>query len=81
MRGDSDELKFPTVKRNWHKRGTGKGHLPREALGASWYDMRGLRLAGRQRISAAAITPGFGRQTECEPCTCQDQKLTYIAIV
>jgi hypothetical protein len=26
------------------------------------------------------VTPGFGRQTECEPCTCQDQKLTYTAI-
>jgi hypothetical protein len=21
----------------------------------------------------AIVTPGFGRQTECEPCTCQDQ--------
>jgi hypothetical protein len=20
-----------------------------------------------------SVTPGFGRQTECEPCTCQDQ--------
>jgi hypothetical protein len=26
------------------------------------------------------VTPGFGRQTECEPCTCQDQKFTYTAI-
>jgi hypothetical protein len=26
------------------------------------------------------VTPGFGRQTECEPCTCQDQKLTYTVI-
>jgi hypothetical protein len=26
------------------------------------------------------VTPGFGRQTECEPCTCQDQKLTYTTI-
>jgi hypothetical protein len=26
------------------------------------------------------VTPSFGRQTECEPCTCQDQKLTYTAI-
>jgi hypothetical protein len=26
------------------------------------------------------VTPSFGRQTECEPCTCQDQKLTYIVI-
>jgi hypothetical protein len=27
-----------------------------------------------------AITPGFGRQTECEPCTCQDKKFTYTTI-
>jgi hypothetical protein len=26
------------------------------------------------------VTPGFRRQTECEPCTCQDQKLTYPAL-
>jgi hypothetical protein len=26
------------------------------------------------------VTPGFGRQTECEPCTWQDHKLTYTAI-
>jgi hypothetical protein len=26
------------------------------------------------------VTPGFARQTECEPCTCQDQKLTYTTI-
>jgi hypothetical protein len=26
------------------------------------------------------VTPGFGRQTECEPCTCQDQKFTYTTI-
>jgi transcription factor E2F7/8 len=26
------------------------------------------------------VTPGFGRQTECEPCTWQDQELTYTAI-
>jgi hypothetical protein len=26
------------------------------------------------------VTPDFGRQTECEPCTCQDQKLTYTTI-
>jgi hypothetical protein len=26
------------------------------------------------------ITPDFGRQTECEPCTCQDQKFTYTTI-
>jgi hypothetical protein len=26
------------------------------------------------------VTPGFRRQTECEPCMCQDQKLTFTAI-
>jgi hypothetical protein len=25
------------------------------------------------------VTPGFRRQTECEPCTCQDQLFTYTA--
>jgi septal ring factor EnvC (AmiA/AmiB activator) len=28
----------------------------------------------------ARVTPSFGRQTKCEPCTCQDQKLTYTTI-
>jgi hypothetical protein len=27
-----------------------------------------------------AVTPGFRRQTECEPCTCQDQLFTYTAV-
>jgi hypothetical protein len=26
------------------------------------------------------VTPGFRRQTECEPCTCQDQQFMYTAI-
>jgi hypothetical protein len=26
------------------------------------------------------VTPGFRRQTECEPCTCQDQQFTYTAV-
>jgi hypothetical protein len=28
----------------------------------------------------APVTPGFRRQTECEPCTCQDQLFTYTAV-
>jgi hypothetical protein len=28
----------------------------------------------------AAITPGYRRQTECEPCTCQDQLFMYTAV-
>jgi hypothetical protein len=27
-----------------------------------------------------AVTPGFRRQTECEPCTCQDQQFMYTAV-
>jgi hypothetical protein len=26
------------------------------------------------------VTPSFKRQTECEPCTCQDQQFTYTAV-
>jgi hypothetical protein len=29
---------------------------------------------------AVVVTPGFRRQTECEPCTCQDQLFTYTAV-
>jgi hypothetical protein len=28
----------------------------------------------------AYLTLSFGRQTKCEPCTCQDQKFTYTSI-
>jgi hypothetical protein len=28
----------------------------------------------------APVTPGFRRQNECEPCTCQDQLFTYTAV-
>jgi hypothetical protein len=27
-----------------------------------------------------SVTPGFRRQTECKPCTCQDQQFTYTAV-
>jgi hypothetical protein len=30
--------------------------------------------------SSITVTPGFRRQTECEPCTCQDQLFTYTAV-
>jgi hypothetical protein len=26
------------------------------------------------------VTRGFGRQTECKPCTCKVQKLTYTSV-
>jgi hypothetical protein len=28
----------------------------------------------------AIVTPGFRRQTECEPCMCQDQQFTYTTV-
>jgi hypothetical protein len=31
-------------------------------------------------IDMDAVTPGFRRQTECEPCTCQDQQFTYTTV-
>jgi hypothetical protein len=31
-------------------------------------------------FSMVVVTPGFRRQTECEPCTCQDQQFTYTAV-
>jgi hypothetical protein len=31
-------------------------------------------------LQMAIVTPSFRRQTECEPCTCQDQQSTYTAI-
>jgi hypothetical protein len=31
-------------------------------------------------LSSDSVTPGFRRQTECEPCTCQDQQFTYTAV-
>jgi hypothetical protein len=40
----------------------------------------GMKLLTTTILLTMIVTPGFGRQTECEPCTCQDQKLTYTAI-
>jgi hypothetical protein len=37
-------------------------------------------LLGMYTQSMSCVTPSFGRQTECESCTCQDQKLTYTTI-
>jgi hypothetical protein len=31
-------------------------------------------------FAVVLVTPGFRRQTECEPCTCQDQLFTYTAV-
>jgi hypothetical protein len=34
----------------------------------------------REDPSGDLVTPGFRRQTECGPCTCQDQQFTYTAV-
>jgi hypothetical protein len=37
-------------------------------------------MAAEETAAAADVTPGFRRQTECEPCKCQDQQFTYTAV-
>jgi hypothetical protein len=36
--------------------------------------------AAKNSAEKRCVTPGFRRQTECEPCTCQDQLFTYTAV-
>jgi hypothetical protein len=58
-----------------------KEQLPMEELNVnenltySKYPIRILETSHR-----ITVTPGFRRQTECEPCTCQDQLFTYTAV-
>jgi hypothetical protein len=30
-------------------------------------------IMGKAKAKEEVVTPGFRRETECEPCTCQDQ--------
>ena len=53
------------VKRNWRKIGTGKGHLPETALGATWHIACRLRLAGRRRIVTAASSDLCRGEAKC----------------
>jgi hypothetical protein len=39
-----------------------------------------LSYIAQVKIDSAIVTPGFRRQTKCEPCTCQDQQFTYTAV-
>jgi hypothetical protein len=58
------------------------GRIDRRAFSRGWLtrDQRAwLALLGRVQ-GCLDVTPGFRRQTECEPCTCQDQLFTYTAV-
>jgi hypothetical protein len=35
---------------------------------------------GTEALLGQGVTPGFRRQTECEPYTCQDQQFTYTTV-
>jgi hypothetical protein len=41
---------------------------------------RGIAVPPTEYERGVGVTPGFRRQTECEPCTCQDQLFTYTAV-
>jgi hypothetical protein len=83
------ELKRGEDVRRWPKNarslarprlGTWAGGWGRTNRWGSWDKERASARARGSAPTRLAVTPGFGRQTECEPCTCQDEKLTYIAI-
>jgi fructose 1,6-bisphosphatase len=44
------------------------------------FDMFAKKSLALVNKSKAVVTPGFRRQTEFEPCTCQDQQFTYTAV-
>jgi hypothetical protein len=51
---------------------------PSEAEGPQQKVMACLNFVGS--FIKVLVTPGFRRQTECEPCTCQDQQFTYTKV-
>jgi hypothetical protein len=64
------------------ERGCGQDPVPPQT--GAWGSVRELRLNPLITLAAKAgredVTPSFRRKTECELCTCQDQKLTYTVI-
>jgi hypothetical protein len=56
-------------------------HCPKDPFGLPRIDQVVDSTAGCSVLSFLdCVTPGFRRQTECEPCTCQDQLFTYTAV-
>jgi hypothetical protein len=52
----------------------------REVAHPEWLAKKVMVKKSNNKLMMYIVTPGFGRQTECEPCTCQDQKFTYTLI-
>jgi hypothetical protein len=54
----------------------------KQQIGGLEDSIRKLRCALEKSVAPSfpSIILGFGRQTECEPCTCHDQKLTCTSI-
>jgi hypothetical protein len=55
-------------------------HLKRRTMIKGEMPMIKTRKMIRKKINRMSGTPGFRRQTECEPCTCQDQQFTYTVV-
>ena len=45
------------------------------------YEPQLVALKATTSKEALPVTPGFRRQTECEPCTCHDQQFTYLSLI
>jgi hypothetical protein len=58
------------------------GHPKFLRIRVSWFPvgMGDGQIDCRKVSNMTVVTPGFRRQTECEPCTCQDQQFTYTAV-
>jgi hypothetical protein len=52
----------------------------REVAHLEWLANKVMVKKSNNKWTVYIVTPSFGRQTECEPCTCQDQKFTYTSI-
>jgi hypothetical protein len=92
---DEDKKGKKKEKKRYYKKKGGDAHICRErdsdesSIDSSDEDAANIAVnkgllfpnVGHNCLMAKDdVTPGFGRQTECEPCTCQDKKLTYTAV-
>jgi hypothetical protein len=76
----AEPVSEPWVGRSGVRRLLGLSPSPSPGSGGASYGAFGRAWLPLSLNAPATVTPGFRRQTECEPCTCQDQKFTYTAI-